>query len=219
VCLPSSPDGPHGAIGFLSAQWEACDKAPYEHGYSMSGISRCDESIDCKSKQVCCEEFLFSGASVNLCAPELASGETPCEFGEPCVEGSPCRVPGTECRDGYCVKPVKQPRCDGGPCADGESCCGEPLRCKPDAECAPRQPRIACSRPSDCVKGHHCVHASNSGSYCTGHVDVVTPNWLEERGLTVLCERDTDCRAKCQSGARMRCKPFEIPWLKGCTCP
>ena len=219
VCLPSSPDGPYGAIGFLSAQWQACDKAPFEHGYSLSGISRCDESIDCAASRICCEEFLFSGATVNLCAPAQASGRSPCEFGERCVDGSTCRVPGTVCRDGYCIKPVAEARCDAETCAEGESCCGEPLGCKPHAACDPRQPRIACTKPDDCVAGHRCLYSESSGSACTGHVDLVTPNWLEDRGLAIVCTRDADCPGKCPRGAKMRCKPATLPWLRACACP
>ncbi len=220
VCIPSVPDGPRGTIGAFREQWQACDEAPFEHGYSLSGISRCDESVDCKAAEICCEQFLFSGATVNLCEPQPPSGETPCEFGERCVEGSPCRMPGTECRRGYCVKHVKQLKCSGsGTCSEGETCCGDPPRCRADNDCHERMPRITCTRPADCLAGQHCLHESYSGANCTGHVDFVTPSWLEERGLSLVCDNDSDCRRISCATGKPRCKP-ELPGtLRGCACP
>jgi hypothetical protein len=219
VCLPTSKDGPRGATGALREQWEACDKAPFAHGYSLSGISRCDESVDCKSGEICCEQFLFSGGTINLCEPVLRSGQTPCEFGERCIEGSPCRMPGTQCERGYCIKLAKNARCDGATCAEGERCCGSPPQCKAASACGERDPRFTCMRPSDCVPGQHCVYAVNSGANCSGHVDFVTPNWFDERGLVIVCDRDADCRITCPNGKKQRCRPSEEQaWLKACGC-
>lgn len=218
ACIATLKDGPHGQIGFFKDQWEACDKAKLP--YSLSGISRCDESVDCSGNEICCEQFLFSGGSVNLCEAPNKNGATPCEFGEVCIEGSPCRIPGTACVRGYCQKPVENLRCTGSDvCGDGQSCCGEPLACKPHAECQPREPRISCTKPSDCIKGQTCVLESERSAYCTGLVDRITPGWWEMRGLQTVCEKSSDCVGVCQTkGQRMHCKDSAIYKMKACVC-
>lgn len=218
VCIATLKDGPHGQIGFFKDQWEACDHAKLP--YSLSGISRCDESIDCGGTDVCCEQFLFSGGSVNLCEAPNKTGATPCEYGEVCLAGSRCRIPGTECIRGYCQKPVENLRCEAGEaCGSGQTCCGEPLSCKPHSECDPREPRLTCAKPSDCIKGQTCIMESERSTYCTGLVDRITPGWWEMRGIGAVCEKNADCVGKCENKAQnMRCKDSKIYEIRSCVC-
>jgi hypothetical protein len=221
-CRPTEKDGPHGKIGFFKAQFEACSTALGARSDSLAGISRCDESVDCGKTDICCEQFLFSGGSVNLCESLPKNGKTPCEYGEVCVEGSPCRLPGTWCRRGSCVKELASLTCDGLKCKSGQSCCGKPFTCKPDAECADREPRITCTRPGDCLSGQHCIVQSGPSAGCGNWVDFVTPGWFETSGVSLACEKDSDCAAaKCAGPPpkKMRCKQSDLDWIKTCACP
>ncbi len=216
VCLTSSPDdAPHGEIGYLKTQFEACHAAPLPHGYSLSGIERCDESIDCPSGQLCCDEFLFSGGTISECIAPLRSGETPCDYGERCIESSTCRLPGTACIEGTCRKPTPALRCGSDVCTEGEVCCGQSASCRPESACQGPH-RVRCNSERDCIPGQQCL-VMGYGTDCVALLQ-------DPYSQRLVCKRDADCKNPCPTtpGApaqRARCKPTDLPWLKSCECP
>ena len=92
VCVDSLSAQQDGK-SLLSPQEERCQAETHDQQYA-----RCDESIDCGERDICCEQLLVSGRIKVVCESPLTSGATPCDFGELCQPNSPCRVPGTECR-------------------------------------------------------------------------------------------------------------------------
>lgn len=212
VCVASAPDSaPQGQVGYLLAQFEACSAAVAPGGYSLSGIERCDESIDCAAGRVCCDQFLFSGSTLSECVPLSKSGATPCEFGERCIESASCRLPGTLCVEGFCRKPVAKLDCDGAVCLEGRVCCGDLGACRA-AEACPSRNRVHCTSDAHCVKGERCV-VHGVGSDC---IAVVQDALSQQR----VCRHEGDCaRIRCsESGSRARCRTSAVPWLRSCQC-
>lgn len=210
VCVPSSAyDAPQGKVGYLKTQWEVCDKAAFEKtGYSMSHIDRCDESADCGKGEACCEQFLFSGGTLSECTKLPAGGATPCDFGERCIESATCRLPGSECIQGYCRKPVPNLACGDTTCSGTTPvCCGDPAGCRSSCE---SYKRVRCSKNADCLKGQRCAVASG-GSDCITLIQ-------DRESQQVVCKLDGDCNFQCGGGRRPRCKTSDIPWIKSCQC-
>ncbi|MBK7579614.1 MAG: hypothetical protein IPI67_05335 [Myxococcales bacterium] len=213
VCFASSPDdAPKGKVGYLKTQFDACNAASLPHGYSLSGIERCDESIDCAKGEICCDQFLFSGATISECVASKPAAPTPCEYGERCIESATCRLAGTSCVEGYCRKLVAKLRCDQAPCADGEVCCGSPLGCRASAACEGYH-RVRCNTDGDCVKGQRCF-VSGYGSDCIALLQ-------DPLSQQLVCRRDADCKFPCPGagGKLARCLPAEVTWLRSCQCP
>jgi hypothetical protein len=191
----------------LATQLMACESA--ELRYSLSEISRCDESADCAQGEVCCSMFLFGGASASLCVRAPAPDESPCDFAERCYPGSPCATRGARCVAGYCEKPVANLPCGDAVCSGEKSvCCGDPPRCAPSAECEDRG--LRCARPSDCLPGNHC-QLTMMGTRCTGMLNLANAR--------VVCESDSDCPRQSVVCKTMRCVPSEHPKIKSCVCP
>lgn len=219
VCLRSSPnDAPHGQIGYLKTQFEACNAAELPHGYSLSGIERCDESIDCDKGQVCCDQFLFSGGTISECVALPPKGNTPCDFGERCIQSATCRMPGTTCIEGYCRKATIV-RCGGVTCDSGQVCCGDPSGCVAKASCQSHH-RVLCASDGDCVKGERCT-VMGAGANCLNLMQDALSQQL-------VCRSDADCKiVQCPAvtpgappaGARARCRTSAVAWLKSCQCP
>lgn len=211
VCLPSSPDdAPQGKVGYLKTQWEICDKTALEKtGYSMSHIDRCDESIDCKKGELCCDNFLFSGGTIGECVKLPAGGSTPCDYGERCIESSTCRLPGSQCIEGYCKKPVPNLPCGDSPCSGSTPyCCGSTQSCASKCE---SWHQVRCARHADCLAGQRCT-VSGYGSACLSIIQ-------DRDSQQTVCKLDGECNYKCNDGSRPRCKTSVIPWIKSCQCP
>lgn len=211
VCLPSSPDdAPQGKIGYLKTQWEKCDKAAIEQtGYSLSNIDRCDESVDCKKGELCCDQFLFSGGTLSECTPAKPGGATPCDYGERCIESSTCRLPGTQCIEGTCQKPVPNLPCGDSPCSGTTPyCCGSTQSCASKCE---SWHQVRCTRHADCLAGQRCT-VSGYGSACLSIIQ-------DRDSQQTVCKLDGECNYKCSDGSRPRCKTSVIPWIKSCQCP
>ncbi len=211
-CVPSIDDAAPGAIGYLKTQWEQCAALPY--GRSQWGrIARCDESADCSEGKVCCEGFLFSGADGLADCLELPKdGPMPCDFGEPCLEGSICRTPGTTCISGMCRKtPVRQ-RCDKEICtAAAPYCCAGSKSCSADPACG-GGPRIACSRHADCLAGERCLDDGGATFCVRSYPNPDQAPWL--------CEKNRDCAKACEGfgGGKPVCSEASVDWLKSCAC-
>lgn len=211
VCVRSSPnDAEQGSVGYLKTQFELCEQAVMAHGgHSLSHIARCDETIDCDSGQVCCEQFLFSGGTLSECTLLPPGGRTPCDYGERCIDAATCRLPGTTCVEGFCIKPVPELRCDGANCDGGLVCCSDPPGCQSTCE---SYKRIRCTRDADCLAGQRCVMADH-GTACAR---LIVPEAMQP-----VCTRDGDCPTGCPGAPKMRarCLQSAISWLKTCQCP
>jgi hypothetical protein len=215
-CLPSRTDeGPKGAIGYLRPQWEACEKETFAQATRFDRIARCDESADCPAQHVCCLDFLYSGGEgVADCVPLRRDGRTPCDYGEQCIAGSPCRLPGTTCEEGHCVRPVPNFPCGSAPCGRGEVCCGGLRGCVPADGC-PYAERMQCRRAEDCIPGQQCILSSDGNTVCTaGYPEGGV-------GVPAVCRSDRDCKSSCEviGGGPEQCVQSDIPWIKHCKCP
>jgi hypothetical protein len=214
-CVQSEPDedGPESRI---ERQFVACTS-----GARNEDFAQCDESIDCGPRRVCCEQLLVSGRHMTVCEPLRASRVSQCDYGELCQPGSKCRVLGTVCKQGRCVKPVAQLRCGDDQCSSTQSCCGSPPTCQPDADCPDRWARFACTRRADCVAGHQCV-VSSQGSMCTAYLpETLLPGSADTfLAVTVACETAADCPANtCAGGVRAKCGAGSHSWIRECVCP
>jgi len=219
--------GDHGiCVDSVSDQWDPARMQPPQVTLCDATVnngqySRCDESIDCGELDVCCRHHLTSGRAKVVCMKPLSSGAMPCDYGELCLAGSPCRVAGTECRQGFCVKPVAQRRCGTEICSGDQSCCGQPPSCQPDDSCPDPVGRYDCARPGDCVDGHTCV-VESSTSGCTAYVpSIVLPGVVDPfLGIPIACETASDCPADtCPHKAPARCGPGNPTWINVCLCP
>lgn len=215
-CVPSVDDGPPGAIGALRTQWEQCSTLQAAAGRNFDRLARCDESADCASGGVCCENFLFSGSEgLAECLPLPASGATPCDFAETCIDGSPCRLPGTECVRGACRKKPASQRCGTAICtAAAPYCCG--AACSADPTCG-GGPRVMCTRDADCVKGERCLDDERGGTMCLrAHPDADHAPWI--------CTSAAQCASACNGYGREPpqgkplCEEASVPWLRRCGC-
>lgn len=211
VCVPSSSDkGAPGSVGSLAPQIEACDKAVEPLGISLTGIDRCDESIDCATDEVCCRNFLHSGSDISECKKLLPRGGSPCDYGERCYEAGSCRIAGADqCVGGLCQKQVPSLSCGGAACPSGTVCCGSPTGCQPIESCTGSK-QIRCTKASDCAGDQICA-ANGYGTMCT--------NIVFDTGLVPLCNKDADCSRPCNDGSKARCLAIDdVPWLSRCEC-
>jgi hypothetical protein len=210
VCASTVPAGPNDNVQVLAAQLQACADAL---GQEVSDVARCDESGDCAGNEACCEQYLYSGSTARVCVPFGPGKATPCEFGERCQEGQPCRVGNAECVDGACRKRIKNRRCGSATCGPGTSCCDFPARCAPHAECADTMAKYHCSQASDCLAGERCWYA-NGQSNCINYPPIA--------GVAALvCTGDADCPTKdtfCEGPVRCVAAADGSP-VRVCTCP
>jgi hypothetical protein len=203
------PAKPEDKIQLLASQIEACESAKLE--YSLTSITRCDDSGDCAKDQVCCAEFMYSGAVAVECVPRSKLRRGVCELGEACRPDVPCRTPGARCVDGGCVKPVDSLRCGASVCSGGQVCCGDPPAClEPGATCD--LPHYRCAGPKDCLPGEYCMK-SVTGSGCRGMLDMGT--------AALACDVDAECPPSVCLGAkgkRPHCAAAPGSWIKTCDC-
>jgi hypothetical protein len=220
ICVASVPPGKNDQVQVLASQIEACERGLGPN--SVQAMSRCDESGDCGANEACCHQYVFSGTGANLCVPIGPGKTTPCDFGERCQEGQPCRVGDAECVEGLCRKRVKRLRCGAAYCRPGTSCCGSPARCLPhaeckvcsDGECWEGNARYRCTQASDCLAGETCWYASGLSQCADSSVLAGV--------AAVVCNRDADCPnddVTCP-GKPWRCAAVDdgSP-LRTCTCP
>lgn len=170
---------------------ESCEQS-VESQYSFDTLILCDDSTDCADGQVCCSQWLWSGAALLACVPSSASGELVCDFNERC-EGETCRTADTHCVKGECRRKDVHVSCAGKRCGgSAPTCCHHVLDAAPTCEskCEPRNEddRVAefeCSDSSHCPPGATC-QSGMFGSYCATLIDGAN--------ALVLCASDGDCR-------------------------
>jgi hypothetical protein len=204
LCVPTVPAKPEDRVQLLAAQIEACAQAGVA---DVTAIDRCDSSSDCAAKEACCEEFLFGGASAQICLPIEPTQGTPCDFGEVCVAGEPCHVGDTKCSDGFCRTRPEHLRCEQGECAPGNVCCDEPPTCMPEAQCIGNARRFDCTGPDDCVHGAECWYG-NQGTRCFN---------FSGGPMQRVCRTDKDCPSEAWCKKPMRCGNSD-QYFKVCTC-
>ena len=206
VCVPSVAPGPDDKTQLLASQIVACDAAGLR--YALASVARCNRSADCGTGEYCCDQFLYGGASAQLCL-KSDSHANPCEYGELCGDGGACRSAGAACVEGRCRKPLASMQCGEATCSGASVCCGEPPACVSPAQC--KGPRYECMHPADCLAGEHCA-SGVLGTTCVGVFDLAN--------TAVVCDSDADCPANtmlCQG--KLKCTPASVPHLETCVCP
>ncbi|HEY5956650.1 MAG TPA: hypothetical protein VIV60_08860, partial [Polyangiaceae bacterium] len=204
-CVPTIPPGKGDKVQLLASQIEACERAQL----STSMLLRCDESLDCRKNEACCEHFLYGGASASFCVPIKRPDRSPCQTVEICIEGSPCRAPGSACINGTCQKVVTSLPCGMATCAPPNNvCCLDEMRCVAAGEC--NVGALHCAHHSDCLKGQFC-EVSAVGTQCTGSIA-----W----GVAgSVCDKDADCASAILCNQKKpRCVPSEYPGIRYCDC-
>lgn len=169
---------------------DSCKRAVHSE-YSFDFVGMCDDSTDCPAGQVCCSQWLWSGAGTFECKNASPDGASACDFHEPCVDGS-CATRGTTCVNGECRKAGAKVRCAGVVCGDDAPICclrdfnGTP-KCERDCRAADPESRAVdyeCSSSAGCPAGATC-QAGMFGSFCASLVDTAN--------AVTLCESDSDC--------------------------
>jgi hypothetical protein len=205
ACVATVPPGKGDHVQLLASQIEACEQAKLP----TSTLARCDESRDCRNNEACCENYLYSGAGANFCVPIQQPSRSPCPINEVCIEGSPCRAPGSVCINGTCQKVVGSLPCGTATCTPPKNvCCLDAMSCAAPSEC--RVGALHCAHHSDCLKGQFC-EISVLGTQCTGHIA-----W----GVAgSVCEKDADCGPDvfCKQN-KPRCLLSEFPGVRYCGC-
>ncbi|MFO0549462.1 MAG: hypothetical protein U0271_13810 [Polyangiaceae bacterium] len=202
ICVPRTEE--------IAQEIKSCEQAAIPLEYSLSGIERCDESSDCKASEVCCDDFLWSGASISTCDPLPKDRSSPCDFIERCISSATCRVPGSACIHGACQKPNPTPQCGKTTCGGATPiCCTDPPGCQSEDTCDSYK-QVRCWTDKDCLPGQVCADGRGS-TFCT--------RALFENGLDHVCQHDADCKPTCVSGKKPRCADSEIAGLKRCECP
>ncbi len=204
-CVATVPPGKGDKMQLLASQIEACEKA----SLPTSTLARCDESLDCRKNEACCEDYLYSGASANFCVTIKRPDRSPCKRNEVCIEGSPCRAPGSVCINGTCQKVVASLPCGTATCTPPNNvCCLDEMRCVAPSEC--RVGALHCAHHSDCLKGQFC-EISTLGTQCTGGI-----TW----GVAgSVCDKDADCGPDVFCNKKKpRCLPSEYPGIRNCDC-
>jgi hypothetical protein len=192
TCVENAPPDPPGTSQLWASQIERCEAAPGK--YALDEIARCRSSEHCPGQELCCNEFLYGGASAILCKPP-EGGEPACNYGEMCTPDLPCRSPGTSCVKGICRKST-QVSCGGKMCDLTTHTC---VHTDPDVPTAPSceaedqieawraegRPifSIGCLRHADCQSGELCREALGSSS-CLRADDGMSG---------VMCEDSRDC--------------------------
>jgi len=189
LCIANAPPDPPTSSQLLGTQIDACSKSPLG---GVGEIARCRSSSHCPAGELCCNEFMFSGASALICKPALAS-EVACAYGEMCTPELPCRSPNAVCVKGECrVKTdvsCGTTSCDmtAHTCVVADPSKG-PLECKSDSELAARQGvgpvfSVACLKHADCLPGELCRTALGR-TFCQRADDGMT---------ATMCDAVADC--------------------------
>jgi hypothetical protein len=156
----------------------------------------CDDSSDCGSGELCCQEWFASDSDVTQCKKDR------CTFTEPCVPERPCRTPGTACFGHVCRRTDVHVPCDGQVCTGATPlCCTDPEKGARACVAVCRTgSALTCTKAADCGNGRYC-QGDEARSWCTGAPDIAN--------AAVLCAADADCpRNLCifSHGGRPRCE-------------
>ena len=200
---PTLPGGPPSGdlSGLLGANIEACKRALSSD--TVTGVLLCDDSTDCRQGEVCCGQWLWSGAGARVCVPGSATGESVCDFGESCVAET-CVTRGTRCVDGGCRLATAKVRCGGVVCGeDAPVCCSQNFEapaCARDCKAPNEDARATvyeCSGLASCAPGEWC-----NGQMFSSHCGRLT-------GETILCESPSECPSDFCRGKPPSCVDHE----------
>ena len=221
VCAVNAPADPPEWGQLLGTQIEQCKALPALG--DVDGIARCRSSEHCAQQELCCDEFLFSGASAFVC--KAAEGaELSCAYGEVCSEDLPCRGPGKVCAKGRCRKSASV-TCGPAPCDLTTHTCHvldaakAKLECVADSEIEAWRTQgrpissVDCVRHADCQPGELCRTALGR-AFCQRADDGMS---------AVMCDQAGDCpKDLCQfapAGSRkLACARAANHWHKICQC-
>lgn len=219
-CAPLKPmgSGPNAEDRF-GAMINSC-KENVQSEYSFDSLLLCDDSTDCPTGQVCCSQWLWSGAGLLACLPASAAGDQVCDYHERCSEDT-CRTRDTHCVKNECRRVDALATCNGVACtAEKPVCCQRGFQtaptCERDCEPASEEDRVfefECSRSGHCPAGAWCM-SGMFGSYCAKSVDY--------GNAVMLCESDGDCAPDgCEwLGKKIppTCKEGQRDGFKSCAC-
>jgi len=219
TCVPNAPLDPPDMPQLLNSQIEACKLPP--HAAEVSEIARCGGSSDCASGELCCDEFLFSGASAVICKPAGDAGVS-CDYGEVCDTDKPCHDPKTVCIRRKCSK-FAVVLCAGKKCDRRTHFClmgiannGDP-RCVENSRVRELQKEgrpllnVDCAKHADCQSGELCRFAAGS-TFCQRASDGMS---------AVLCDTAADCPLDlCELGQakKIACTRDSDSWHSMCNC-
>ena len=218
-CVPNAPPDAPDTPQLLASQIEACKLAP--HAADVTEIARCGGSSDCESGEVCCDEFLFSGASAVICKPAGDAGVS-CDYGEVCDTNKPCHDPEAVCIHRKCSKSAVV-LCAGKKCDRTTHSCLMGIADKGDPRCVENsyvealqkegRPlfNVDCTKHTDCQAGELCRFATGS-TFCQRASDGMS---------AVLCDSAADCpRNLCElvQAKKMACTRDSDSWHSMCTC-
>jgi hypothetical protein len=188
-CAPRKPEGPGEGPERMQPLINSCQEN-VQSQYSFDAVFLCDDSTDCPTGQVCCSQWLWSGAGMFACVPASDTGNLVCDFHERCA-GDTCRTRDTHCVKKECRRIGVQVTCNGVTCDKDTICCQRSLEKPPSCErtCEPanqddRVFEFECSKTDHCPPGAFC-QAGMLGSYCSKSIDTAN--------AVVLCESDADC--------------------------
>jgi len=188
--------------------------------YSFDTLMLCGDSTDCPTGEVCCSQWLWSGASLLACLPASETGDLVCDYHERC-SGDTCRTRDTHCVKNECRRVDVLVTCNGVACtADRPVCCQRSITaaptCERDCEPASEEDRVfefECSRSAHCPAGASCM-SGMFGSYCAKSLDFAN--------AVMLCESDADCMPDgCEWLGKKtppKCKGEQREGFKSCSC-
>ena len=219
-CAPrkSAVSGPNAEDRFLPSINSCKENVASE--YSFDELYLCDDSTDCPEGQVCCSQWLWSGAGLLACLPASEAGDQVCDYHERCA-GDTCRTRDTHCVKNECHRVDALVTCSGVACSgDRPVCCQRgfqtPPTCERDCEPASEEDRVfefECSRSEHCPPGAWC-QSGMFGSYCAKSIDFAN--------AVMLCESDGDCMPDgCEwlgKKAPPTCKLGQREGFKSCSC-
>lgn len=198
---------------------ESCKRA-VKSEYSFDFLATCDDSTDCPAGQVCCSQWLWSGAGMFECIPGPATGDSVCDYAERCA-GDSCATRGTACVGGECRLANPRIKCGGVVCGkEAPVCCMRafegPATCERDCKPANEESQafeFECSSSAGCPPGASC-QAGMFGSFCAQMVDTAN--------AVTLCESDADCpKDGCEWIGKKTppvCKEGHSPGFTHCAC-
>jgi hypothetical protein len=191
ACSPNAAPGPLDSMQLLGAQIEACSQFPQP--IEVDEIARCRSSAHCASGELCCDEFLFSGASALICKVAEKT-RLSCSYGEVCTPDLSCSGPSDVCSKGKCRKHAEV-QCGTTRCNLTTHTCqvAEPptgrLACVADTQVAQWRAQgrpildIACVTHADCHVGELC-RTAQFRSFCQ----------RADAGMSaVVCDQPSDC--------------------------
>ncbi len=221
ACSPNAAPAPSDSIQLLSSQIEACSQL--RQPIDVDEIARCRSSAHCASGELCCDEFLFSGASALICKAAEKT-QLSCSYGEVCKADRSCRDRSEVCAKGKCRKHAEvqcgTTRCNliTHTCQVADPNTGR-LACGADTQVAQWRVQgrpildIACVTHADCHLGELC-RTAHFRSFCQ----------RADAGMSaVVCDQASDCpKSLCDLAPpgqkQLACSRHPGTWHATCEC-